>query len=122
LQRGDGLGSNRSQSMAAIAATATKRRNRLKATLAKQVLDTELTLRGDSQFVGEYRIGFEAVDILDDKHRAEAALSDAQADAQRVQTAVQLWTDDGERRFGGEAERMLEEEGVYPSANPNADQ
>lgn len=118
---GDGLGSSRSQSMASIAATATKRRNNRKRPLARQVLNTELTLRGDSQFVGEFRVEYEAIDILDDKLRAEAAAKEAEAEATTIQNVVQKYTEDGERRFSGEAERHLEEEGVYPSDNPNAE-
>jgi hypothetical protein len=117
---GDGLGSARSQSMASIAATATVRRNHLKAELAREVLNTELTLRGDAEFVGEFSIDFEAVDIMDDKLRAEAAKVSAEADALEIQNAVQAYTEAGDRRFGGEAERALEEAGVYPSSNPNS--
>jgi len=120
-QSGDGLGSSRSQSIASIAASETVTRNNRKRALAKQVIDTELALRGDSQFVGEYLIDFEGVDILDDKLRAEAAKADAEATSIRIQNAVQLYNDQGERRFSGEAERRLEEDGVYPSDNPNAE-
>lgn len=117
---GDGLGSTRSQSMASIAATATDRRNARKLTLAKQVLDTHLTLQGDSRFVGQYSLDTQAVDIMDDKLRAEAEQVQADADASRVVTASQLFNPDGSRRFQGDAERYLEEHGLYPSDNPNA--
>lgn len=120
-QSGDGLGSSRSQSIASIAASETMSRNARKRDLAKEILNTELTLRGDSQFVGEFIVDFEGVDILDDKIRAEAAKDEADATATRIQNAVQLYTEDGDRRFSGEAERQLEEEGVYPSDNPNAE-
>jgi hypothetical protein len=120
-QSGDGLGSSRSQSMASIAASETVSRNNRKRPIARKVLNTELALRGDSQFVGQFRVEFEGVDILDDKLRAEAAAKEAEAEATQIQNVVQKYTEDGERRFGGEAERALEEKGVYPSDNPNAD-
>lgn len=120
-QSGDGLGSSRSQSMASIAASETVTRNNRKRPIARQVLNTELALRGDSQFVGQFRVEFEGVDILDDKHRAEAALREAKAEATQIQNTVQKYTEDGERRFSGEAERELEEHGAYRSDNPNAD-
>lgn len=119
-QSGDGLGSSRSQSIASIAATAAEHRNARKLQLAREIIDADLTLRGEAQFVGQYRLETEAVDIMDDKLQAEADKMRAEADAQVIENVVQAYEATGERRFSGDAERHLEEAGIYPSANPNA--
>lgn len=116
---GDGIGSSRSQSMASIAAAATERRNRKKRAMAREVIDMHLILSGRSDAVGQYSIQTDSVDVMDDKLRAEAAKMQQQADEGRISNIVQLYNEAGERRFQGEAARMLEENGLYPSQREN---
>ena len=114
-QVGDGLGSSRSTNMALVAAVAAGKRNDLKRPLAREILNTELTLRGDSQYVGQFSLSFDELSIVDEKVRAEADLTEAQAEQIAINNAGVAFTEDGERRFTGEAEQMLQRKGVYQS-------
>lgn len=106
--RGEGLGSQLSQNEALVASVDARKRNRAKERLMKDVIDTMLLLEGDAQYIGRYEIAFDEVSILDDKVEAEAMKTRAEAEAQIIENAVQLYDDEtGARRFQGEAEQYL---------------
>jgi hypothetical protein len=114
-QVGDGLQSKRSTNMALAAAVAAGKRNRRKKAVARDVLDTLLTVRGDAQFVGSYELHFDRLAIMDEKVQADADLQQAKADQQAAKVAGLAFGPDGARRFSGEAEDYLERNNVYQS-------
>lgn len=105
--RGEGLGSQLSQNEALVASVDARKRNRLKQRLMYEVIDTYLLLSGDAQHIGRYEIVFDEVSILDDKIEAEAIKTRAEAEAQIIENAVQLYDEAGARRFQGEADQYL---------------
>lgn len=113
-QSGDGLGSERSTNMGLVAATAAEKRNRLKERLAREILDTHLVLQGDGRFVGRYEIAFDRISLIDEQAEAEAALTQAEADAQTIENVEMLFSPEGERRWpeGSEADEYLQEREV----------
>lgn len=111
--RAEGLGSDLSNNEALIASVDALKRNTVKERIMREVLDTFLVLSGDARQLGRYTVVFESASILDDKAQADADLTQAQADAAVIENVVQTYDEKGQRRFTGEAERVLEEKGIY---------
>lgn len=109
----DGLGGSLSQNQAAIAATGAHRRNRKKLALGKGVLDTVLLTEGEARYQGRYEMEATEVNVLDEKLIEETRQLAATAVAAEIENAAQLFDEGGNRRFSGEAEAYLEEQGVY---------
>lgn len=116
IQKGDGLGGQKSTNEALIASVDAMKRNSRRAAIAKSVLDLHLILSGDARWLGKYWIKFDTISIIDEKAIGEAQKAQADADAQHIENAAQLYEDEtGERRFKGEAEQYLIQQGVYAS-------
>ncbi len=111
--RGEGLGGILASNEASIALADADRRNARKERLAREVLDMVLVLEGSPQWIGQYDIHWQGASILDDQAEAQARLTNAQADAAVIENARSLYTEEGTRAFSGDAERMLEEAGLY---------
>lgn len=106
---GDGLGGALSQNQAAIATTGAHKRNRRRLALGKGVLDTMLLVDGDARQQSRYTMEATEVNVLDEKLIAETRQTVASAVATEIENAAQLYDEEGHRRFGGEAERYLED-------------
>lgn len=115
VRKGDGLGSDRARLMALIAAAGAHRRNTVRRRLAMEILDLHLILQGDARHLGRYDVTFESSILLDARFDAETDRFEAEAESIRIENAAQKYEDGGARRFQGEAERELEEMGVYNS-------
>lgn len=113
IQRaGDGLGGALSQNQAAIATTGAHKRNWKKRRLGKHVLDTVLLTGGEARHQSRYEMEATEVNVLDEKLIAETRQATATAIATEIENAAQLFDEDGNRRFSGEAEAYLEEREV----------
>lgn len=113
-QVGDGLGSDRSEKMALAADKSARKRNRRKKAIAREVLDLYLTVTGQSGAIGNYELSFDRLGIMDEQIQADADKTRQEADQLALKNAGLMYGPDGERRFTGEAEDYLEQEGVYP--------
>lgn len=126
-QKGEGLGSAKSNNQALVCATAARRRNDRKEAVIRDVLDTYLLLSGDARYVGQYDIEFESANLLDEKYEAETRKVEAEADALIIENCYQLYPgdkpdpvdEDGNepvqsRALTDEQKRYLEEKGVLP--------
>lgn len=114
--RGDGLGSHLANAEAKIFSTAARDRSMKIEPLIRQILDLFLILQGDARWVGKYDIEWTSATIIDAEAEAAARLKVAEAAAKEIDNVVQLYEDDGSRRWGGEAEAMLEDAGIYRAA------
>ena len=90
-QSADGLSGARSNNQAGIYASAAMKRNRRKMALAKQVLDTFLLVSGDARYVGQYGLGVEAANLIDEKLVQEARKTQAEADQLVIANSFELY-------------------------------
>lgn len=116
-QDSEGLGSERSQTQAALAAAAAKQRRIIKGRIARRMLDTYLLSIGAAQYVNRYEVGFDDVSIIDRKMEAEANRTEAEAAAKWLEVAMELFrpaTDDetGNAVLTPEMIQFLEQKGV----------
>lgn len=114
--RGEGLGSQLSNAEAKIFSVAARDRQQKLEALLRQTLDLFLVLDGSARFVGAYDVRWSSASIVDAEAEAAARLAEAMAADQEVANLLQLYDDDGQRRFSGELERELEEAGHYRAA------
>lgn len=113
IQRpGDGLGGSLSNNENAIAATAAHKRNAKRADIAIGVCDAHLIANGDARHLGKYWIEHSEVNIMDQKAIEETRKLAAEAAAAHIENAVELYDEDGNPRFKGEALRYLEDQEV----------
>lgn len=115
LQTGDGLGSNRSEQQNLLCAVAAEKRTKRRNQLAQEILDLHLVVTGRARSIGRYEIKNDTLSITDDKVRAEALKMQAEAESQIIDNVTQLFDEEGKRRFGGEAEKHLIGQGLYPN-------
>jgi len=110
---GDGMNSGRAENENSLAAEAAKKRDRRRLRIARDVIDRHLALQGDARFTDRYELGWNRQSLANRKLEAEARKLEAEGDAQHVKNANVLFDAEGSRRFSGDAEAYLEDEGVY---------
>lgn len=116
MQSGEGLGSERARVQILLSIASAVRRNGIRGRIAREVLDMALVLAGDARQLGRYNLRFESAAILDKKYEAEARKIEAEAESVQIENTAQKYDEGGTRRFAGEAERELEEKGIYMGA------
>ena len=110
---GDGMNSSRAENENSLAAEAAKKRDRRRLRIARDVIDRHLALQGDARFTDRYEVTWNRQSLANRKLEAEARKLEAEGDAQHVKNANVLYDGEGNRRFSGDAETYLEDEGVY---------
>lgn len=103
LTRSDGMNSNRSQMEAVVSSVAAVRRQKERNRVIRRIMDLLLVLQGDARYVGKYWIETESASIIDAKAEADAAKTEAEAEAILLDNIMTQFDENGKRLFKGDA-------------------